>query len=423
MLDFQSIYRRAEEHIRLIIMGIFALLVLLIAAQSFFSGLLVLFGVAAVLFAAVTVVRPLWTLAFLALYLPFESFLLKFVTDDVYVFARFFSEILIYILAAVVLWRVVSGRFARVKTSLDLPFFLLLVAITSSALVNAVDPTVAALGARHLLRFVIVFFVAVQLRPPREYVKRLTIALLAVVALQGVLGVAQAVIGAPLDEVLFPSQARTLGEITLTSGVEQFWDPGSRVFGTFGRYDRLGNFLYVFLLIAVALCYEKKAPLDRRELFGVLALGLVALVLTFSRASWFAFILGFLFLAFMKKDRRVALGAAAVLIAAIGYLGLSGLQVRYIIEGPGQTLVERFYETFSFARWRGEYVGLGRVYWFVQTPMRVIPASPIFGFGTGQYGGGVVAALRQTRVYERLGLPFGVYGTEGFIDNSWFSLW
>ena len=34
-----------------------------------------------------------------------------------------------------------------------------------------------------------------------------------------------------------------------------------------------------------------------------------------------------------------------------------------------------------------------------------------------------MAALRQTRVYERLGLPFGVYGTEGFIDNSWFSLW
>src|SRR3989338_4594750 len=111
MLDFHSIYRRAEEHTRLIIMGIFALLVLLIAAQSFFSGLLLLFSVASLLFAAVTVVRPLWTLAFLALYLPFESFLLKFVTDDVYVFARFFSEILIYILAAVVLWRGGGGGF------------------------------------------------------------------------------------------------------------------------------------------------------------------------------------------------------------------------------------------------------------------------------------------------------------------------
>ncbi|MBI2614179.1 MAG: 50S ribosome-binding GTPase, partial [Gemmatimonadetes bacterium] len=41
----------------------------------------------------------------------------------------------------------------------------------------------------------------------------------------------------------------------------------------------------------------------------------------------------------------------------------------------------------------------------------------------GQFGGGTVAALRNTRVYEQLGLPFGVYGTDGYIDNSWFSLW
>jgi len=34
-----------------------------------------------------------------------------------------------------------------------------------------------------------------------------------------------------------------------------------------------------------------------------------------------------------------------------------------------------------------------------------------------------VAALHNTKVYEELGLPFGVFGTEGAIDNNWFSLW
>jgi O-antigen ligase len=53
----------------------------------------------------------------------------------------------------------------------------------------------------------------------------------------------------------------------------------------------------------------------------------------------------------------------------------------------------------------------------------VIPASPIFGFGPGQFGGGAAAALGNTRVYEQLGLPFGVFGTGGHIDNNWFSLW
>ncbi len=97
--------------------------------------------------------------------------------------------------------------------------------------------------------------------------------------------------------------------------------------------------------------------------------------------------------------------------------------MQFITESPGQSLVERFYESFSYARWRGEYYGLGRLFWMVQTPMTVIPASPIFGHGPGQYGGGVVAALSNTRVYEELGLPFGVFGTEGMIDNNWFSLW
>jgi len=52
-----------------------------------------------------------------------------------------------------------------------------------------------------------------------------------------------------------------------------------------------------------------------------------------------------------------------------------------------------------------------------------VAQSPILGFGPGQYGAGAAAALHNTTVYEELGLPFGVFGTEGFIDNNWFSLW
>jgi O-antigen ligase len=52
-----------------------------------------------------------------------------------------------------------------------------------------------------------------------------------------------------------------------------------------------------------------------------------------------------------------------------------------------------------------------------------VPASPIFGHGPGTYGGGAAAVLGNSKVYDELGLPFGVAGTSGFIDNNWFSLW
>ena len=386
--------------------------------------MVLLFLLLALGFLILTFFRPLATLAALALYLPFESVLLKLVPDDVYVYARFFSEGIIYVLAAVVIWRALTGSIRLRSTQADLPFILFLVILAASVAINAVSPTVAILGTRQIIRFVLVFFIAVQLKPTRDYVRNLTLALFAVVGFQSVLGIVQSLSGGSIDAMLLPSEAHVLGDVTLTGGVDQFWEAGTRVFATLGRYDRLGNFLYFFLAIAVGFVYEFKSSKIGRDLIPLFLVAIPALVLTFSRASWFAFLLAFLFVAvWIKRDRRVMFAVASVVIGVIAYVGVTGLNVRYITEAPGQTLVERFYETFSYARWRGEYYGLGRVYWMVQTPLTVVAASPLFGFGPGQFGGGAVVALGNTRVYEQLGLPFGVFGTEGIIDNSWFSLW
>lgn len=400
------------------------LLVALIGAQFFVSPLGVLAILVAVGFVALTAARPLLTLGVLAVYLPFESIILKFTPDEIYVFARYFSEGLIYILAAVVLWRMLTGGIRPRTSPIDLPFLLFLVVLLASAVINAVPPSVAVLGARQILRFILVFFLVLYLKPDRRYVKQLTFLLLGVVGVESMIGLAQSFAGGSLDAFLLPSEARTFGEIALTGGVAQFWDPGSRIFATLGRYDRLGNFLYFFLLIAVGLFYEARALKSRRDLMPLFLVAIPALVFTYSRSSWFAFLLGFLFIGMIiKRDRRVTAAFISFLIVITSYLAVSGLNVRFITEAPGQTIVERFYESFSYARWRGEYYGLGRLFWMVQTPMTVVAASPLFGFGPGQYGGGAVAALGNTRVYEQLGLPFGVFGTEGIIDNNWFSLW
>jgi hypothetical protein len=107
----------------------------------------------------------------------------------------------------------------------------------------------------------------------------------------------------------------------------------------------------------------------------------------------------------------------------IGYVAVTGLVVRHIVDVPDQSIVNRFYETFSYEHWAGDYYGFGRLYWIINTFTVVIPSAPIFGHGPGMYGGGTAAALSNSAVYDSLSLPFGVFGTEGFIDNNWLSLW
>ncbi len=368
--------------------------------------------------------RPEAALLGLAVYTPLEPFLLKFVSDDIYVFARYLPEVLIYVLAASAVTRLLIRRRKPVQTPIDLPFVFFLLAAVTSLIVNLVPAFYGILGLRQIIRFILLFFIVVYLDPQRDFIRRLTWVMLWIVLAEGVLGLAQAIVGAPLDEFLIPSERKFYESIQLTSGTIQSWSPGSRVFATLGRFDQLGTFLCFFFLMAAGLAYQAKEAVTRRKLLIIVGLAFPAFLFTLSRASWFGLAFGlFVIGALLMKDARVRLAFAALVIAAVGYLAWSGIAVRYLVDYPEQTAVERFFEAFSYERWRGEYYGLGRLYWMVQTVSTVVPSAPLFGVGPGQYGGGAVAALGNSTVYDRLHLPFGVYGTEGYIDNNWFSLW
>ncbi len=424
MIDLKMIYNRSETFAQKAVFGLFVLLGFLLVLQSIISPAFVVAFVLAVSLLLVTILRPLWSLFLLAVYLPFESIILKFTPDDAYLFARYLSEGLVYLVLAVVVVKILTNKIEIRQSPIDLPFFLFGVVLLASSLINAVSPWIAVLGIRQIIRFMLVFFLVVHLRPTKEFIKNLLLTMFFIVVFQSVLGLMQWGIGESLDAILLPSEARNYGSIVLTEGVQQFWEPGTRIFSTLGRYDRLGNFLYIFLLMTAGFAFVKKSMPDKLILGLSFLVGLPALLLTYSRSSWFAFIIGFLFIGvYLMKNKKIALFTGAIVIVLAGYIAASGLQVRFITESPGQTITERFYESFSYARWRGEYYGLGRVFWYVHTPLTVVPSSPIFGVGPGQFGGGAVTALGNSKVYEELGLPFGVFGTEGFIDNNWFALW
>lgn len=367
----------------------------------------------------------MWAVLGLAVWWPLEPFILKWIGDDIYVFARFASEIMVYVLVGVVVLSVLIGRYHRRVTPVDLPFALFLLMILVSIILNTLPITEAALGLRQIIRFMLLFWVIVYRYPRRYWIKWLTIIIVGMMAFQAVLGITQAVVGGSLDSFLLPSERRTFGELQLTEGTVQFWDPGQRVFGTMGRYDRLGTFLALALLLVVGMVYESGRKRDWRYLGLLGIIGLPALILTYSRSSWFGLILGGLAIAYVRRDKRVFAAAGIVLLLFAGYLGINGLSST-LSDVPRQTVAERFLEAFTYQRFRGEYLGLGRVYWIVKTPTQVVPHNAIsflFGWGPAQYGAGAVSALGNTRVYDAIGEPFGVYGTEGYIDNNWFALW
>lgn len=423
--NFRSLYQASEEQTRLAFFGFTVLLALGFLGTIFFSPTLVVATVLGVLAVAFAFARPTWALCAFAVYLPFEPFLLKWIADDVYVFARYGSELVVYLLLAVVCWRMLTGTIVFKRTPLDIAFCVVVFLALVSVLMNTVSPWVAVLGLRQIFRFVVLFFIVVYLAPTKDVVRKLLVAMSIIVAIQAGLGYAQRVIGEPLDTFLLPSAQRTLGGLQLTSGTTQFWDPGQRVFGTLGRYDQLGTFMAFFLIILVAFLYERSlSSSEELPAWSILLFSLPVVGLAYSRSAWFGFALAFFFIALIiKRDKRVLAASVVGAIFLAGYLVVSGLAVNQLQDSAKQTFANRFFEAFSLARWQGEYFGLGRVYWMAQTLWTVVPSSPLFGHGPGTYGGGAVAALGNTALYDELGLPFGVYGTEGYIDNNWFSMW
>ena len=98
-------------------------------------------------------------------------------------------------------------------------------------------------------------------------------------------------------------------------------------------------------------------------------------------------------------------------------------EISYFTESSVNNLIGRFWQSFSSDELRISYEGAGRIYFWTNTPLKVVKNYPLLGVGLGQYGGGVAAVLNNTRVYDELGMPFGVQNMYGQIDNNWLSIW
>ncbi|MBI4992638.1 MAG: O-antigen ligase family protein [Candidatus Magasanikbacteria bacterium] len=372
--------------------------------------------------------KPYWLIYFLLVWLPLENLILRYAPIWAYGYIKYLPEVLIYSFFFFT-WYFYAKNTKQLWPRLAINKWLLaFVGIGAiSLLFNWYSPMIWFLGMRQLLRFVLLIFIIIFLRCEESVIKKIVNVGAIVLGLEVLIGLAQYFSNGALDRYLFFSPAVTIGGLAAVGGLEQSWAPGSRVFSTLGRYDQLGSWLAVGLLLAFPFVYHLKNTKYKSYLWCGFFVGVLVLGLTMSRASWLAFVFGIVAIGwFLYKDKKVlyVFGFLTVLLA--GYLiGFAWARdnVSQITEKSRQTLAERMFEAVSLRAWQNSYDGYGRIFFIINTPRMVVPASPLWGVGPGNYGGGAAAALLNTEVYNRLRLPFGIQDIYGQIDNSWFSIW
>lgn len=369
-----------------------------------------------------------WVIYFLLVWLPFESLILRYTPIDYYSYVRFFPEMFLYGFLAITFLVYIknTGRLFP-KSPINYWLFAYLAVALISLIVNQYSPVVWALGLRQLLRFATVFFIILFHNYDKKTMQHLLYVGGVVMLLQALLGLLQFIVGGRLDPYLFSSITVNVGNSAVLGGIEQFWTPGTRVFATMGRYDRLGSFLALGLAMLFPYIYFMRTAAQRfwYWLFG--GIGLLALFLTVSRASWIAAVVAICVSGiFVMKDKRVVATIVAFILFVSTYVTgfvLVNENISSITETPNISVAERIIESFSLRAWRESYDGYGRIFFIINTPRMVVATSPFVGVGPGNYGGGVAAALVNTDAYDRLKLPFGIQNLYGQIDNSWMSIW
>ncbi len=369
-----------------------------------------------------------WIIYALLVWFPLESLILMYTPIEYFAYMKYVPEIVLYGLVVGSMVSFVMKKYRLLpRNPLNRWFVGIIIISLLSLVLNWYSPWIWVLGLRQLLRFALVLFVIMWMRYDSKILRRIIVVGAVMIILEIILGLIQYVFGGALDRYLFSTRIVTIGGAALIGGLEQFWTAGSRVFATMGRYDRLGSLIALGLIMAFPWIYSLRVH-TQKVWYGIgICLGIIILILTYSRASWIAACVGVLVIGLgIYRDKRVAIvGGIVAGIMCIYLVGFAivNTNIMSITEKPTQSLAERVFEAFSFRAWEGSYEGYGRIFFIINTPRMVVTQYPLFGVGPGQYGGGVAAALLHTDMYDRLHMPFGIQNRFGQIDNNWMSIW
>ena len=324
----------------------------------------------------------------LAAYTPFEEFILKWLPGSMASALRFAPEALILLLLVALLLRNVREGIWWKKTPLDLPAGLFLLFSGLSALAYEVPAPVWILGIREFARYLLLYYLVVNVGLTYKAMKVLTGVLLAAAVVEAGIGLMQVILGTQFSLLLVPQDV-VVGEVLVREGFTQIMSGGTRIFGTLGRYSRFGLYLGIFILLASGLYLGLRRQLTNTQKVGFAAFAAVvapAMVLSFSRTSWLAMYAGGLVLLALFRWKKMLL-AALLLPVVVTALLLSSVVIEDWRTGQAEeaSLTERFASTFS-----PEYLDVlftrGRLFIVTRVAPIVLREYTWLGVGPGTMG-------------------------------------
>ncbi|MBI1732454.1 MAG: hypothetical protein HYR49_06760 [Gammaproteobacteria bacterium] len=286
-----------------------------------------------------------WTfymLLFLAAFMPFEDFLLKFLPgpDELYFASRFISELLILVSLGWMIYHKISQGEPFFQTPVDAPMLVLIAAAVISMILNLVEPIpdliAGIVNIRPVFRYVLLFYVIVNTPLSARQVNMIITAIVFAAFFSAMIGLAQFAAGGALDPILMPREAdvevggeqrysaivvgtREIGAIHGPASDTIFYAVSMNLFFLVCLAKvRSGVFAFRYSQERLDVGDERRSIVTKNDLLvaAVLPLIILADLLTYVRASLFVILVVLAMEAFYWLGRRIALflGAGVLML-------------------------------------------------------------------------------------------------------------
>ena len=261
---------------------------------------------------------------FLVVFIPCEDFVLKFlpVSDRLYFYARFLSEIFIYILFATVIGQKLIKKIPFFKTPLDLPIFIFLGIVLMSTIVNKVNIFESILSIRPIVRYIILFYLIVNINITLTRANTIIRYCIYIGTAQLTIGFIQFLSRGAIDNFLKPRSSETdIGGVTKHYALLSGREIGS-IYGTAGDTVLFATFMTLFLILILSKMYianhqitkydksylVKSSSKKKNVIFSILILGtIIAIALSYVRICFFSaliIVIAYSLLKFYKKKKK-----------------------------------------------------------------------------------------------------------------------
>lgn len=384
-MDFANPQKELTENTNILFVGCILLILLAtayvtltISIHNYTAG--IIFAVALV---AVLILRfPEQGILFLVFYFPFEEIILKLlpISNNLYSILRYASEACILL----ILFRIVlekawkhSIRFSPIDF---IVIFIFCISIVSAVLNNS-NAVEVFLFLRTLLRYYLLYYIATNLNISKAYLNSIINGLIIIGILQALVGLAQIIIGEPLNAILTPKPvtiaiAGHSKNHMLLSGTREL---GS-IWGTTGDPVNLGLFMMVPLALSLSMSflvrgYRRLLPMSASLVFSL------SVLFTFSRGAAISIVVMFMTMLLIRKKMILLLIVGLILSLVIMLAPIRENLPKDYVEfyKVRQSPIQHF--TIIFTPKYQKAASVGREFILSEATRETLKHSPLFGHG------------------------------------------